>query len=123
VAWLRIDDGFASHPKIAALTDRQLRIWLRVLCWCGRHEDPTVDAVTIKEVPGLTPKLIAKYESLCLLDRVAKSYEVHDWIKYQPKDKTGAERQARFRSNHIPQAKSGHPRSVTELLRRSRKSA
>ena len=30
MSWLRIDDGFAAHPKIAALSDKDLRVWLRV---------------------------------------------------------------------------------------------
>lgn len=103
MSWLRIDDAFASHPKIAALSDRELRVWLRVLCYCSRHEDPTVDRGTMQEVPGLTSAVIQRLTTLALLDPVdepAGVYEVHDWTDYRPKDSTGAERQKRWRQRH-----------------------
>lgn len=98
MAWLRLDDGFASHPKIAALTDRELRVWLRVLCYCGSHQDPTVDEIVRREVPGLNVRTVLRYVELELLDPSGADFEVHDWPQYQPKDSTGAERQARWRA-------------------------
>ena len=97
MAWLRIDDGFASHPKIAAISDRELRVWLRVLCYCAKTRDPTVDDTTIREVPGLTKRLVSRYENAGLLDAGDNGHEVHDWLVYLPKDATNAERQARWR--------------------------
>jgi hypothetical protein len=99
VAWLRLDDGFASHPKIAALTDRELRIWLRILCWCSRHGDPTVDGIAINEVRGLSARTVQRYVDLELLDQEGAAHVVHDWTHYQPKDPTGAERQAKWRAS------------------------
>lgn len=98
MAWLRIDDGFASHPKLAQLTDREFRVWMRLLCYCGRHRDPTVDEATIREVNGLNKRAISRFTSLSLLDPVDESWEVHDWLTYQPKDATNAARQAKWRS-------------------------
>lgn len=98
MAWLRLDDGFATHPKIAALTDRELRIWLRVLCYCSQHQDPTVDRITIQVVSGLTLKVIRKLIEVGLLDESGGDYEVHDWLVYAPKDPTGADRQAKWRA-------------------------
>jgi hypothetical protein len=97
VSWLRLDDGFAEHPKIVELTDRELRIWLRTLCYCSRAQDPSIDRFTLETVPGLTPNFVSKLVSLRLVDPIENGHEIHDWIKYQPKDKTGAERQARWR--------------------------
>src|SRR5438876_149559 len=105
MSWLRLDDGFASHPKIAQLTDREFRIWLRVLCYCARHEDPSVDSVTVGEVPGFTQRFATKLEVLSLLDRVGNHHEIHDWMLFQPRDKTGVDRQARFRARRLEQAK------------------
>jgi hypothetical protein len=98
VTWLRIDDGFASHPKIASLTDRQLRVWIRTLCYCARQKDPTVDRVVRAEVPGLTTIVVKRLLDLGLLDAVGDSAEVHDWHKYLPKDGTAAERMAAWRA-------------------------
>lgn len=116
MAWLRIDDGFAVHPKIAALTDRELRVWLRLLCYCSRHSDPSVDAVTKQEVVGLTSAAIRKFAELELLDPAGTDYEVHDWALYQPKDLTGAERQARWRSRRNGTRNGRVTDAVTENL-------
>lgn len=98
MSWLRLDDGFAGHPKIAALSDGEFRVWLRLLCYCGKVHDPTVDSVAIREVKGLTSRKISRYFDLELLDKSGTDFEVHDWPIYQPKDATGAERQARWRA-------------------------
>jgi hypothetical protein len=106
MSWLRLDDGFATNPKIAALSDRELRVWLRVLCYCAQLQDPTVDRVTIREVSGLTLRVISKLIDVGLLDESGSDYEVHDWAFYQPKDKTGADRQAKWRARH-PDKRNG----------------
>ncbi len=98
MTWLRVDDGFASHPKIGKLSDKDFRIWVRVLCHCARYEDPTVDDATMGEVKDLTEARIKRFHELRLLDKSGHAYEVHDWVKYLPKDKTGADRQALWRA-------------------------
>ncbi len=98
MTWLRMDDGFAFHPKIGKLTDKEFRVWVRVLCHCARYEDPTVDEATIGEVRDLTDARISRYVQLGLLDKSGHAHEIHDWVKYLPKDKSGAERQAAWRA-------------------------
>lgn len=138
MSWVRLDDGFAEHPKIVSLTDREFRLWVALLCYCARQEDPTVDRLTARAVRGLTPRLIAKLESIGLLDLVENrpendptfdsvsltkttknTYEIHDWIHYQPKDKTGAERQARYRSRRLEQADDPRYAAVTPTVTES----
>lgn len=116
MSWVRLDDSFVEHPKIAQLTDREFRIWLTVLCYCGRQEDPTVDRLTMRSVRGLTPKFVAKLMALSLLDEGKNSYEIHNWTRYQPKDKTSAERQARYRSRRDKQAKTPRYTPVTKSV-------
>jgi len=98
MSWVRIDDGFATNPKIAALTDRELRVWIRVLCYCGSQQDPSIDRVAKREIIGLSTRLILKLNNIELLDESGDDYEIHDWAKYQPKDLTGAQRQANWRA-------------------------
>jgi hypothetical protein len=106
MSWTRLDDAFCSDKLIVRLSDHEFRVFLRLLCHCGKQEDPTVDKITIKEVPGLTPHMVAKMatrigtETSALLDQVGDCYEVHDWAHFQPKDKTGADRQAAWRARH-----------------------
>src|SRR4051812_8126811 len=113
MAWVRLEDGFIGNPKIAQLTDAELRVWLRVLCYCGSSKDPTVDETTRRQIIGLTPKRVARFSELGLLDEVNGCHEVHDWEKYQPKDMTGADRQARWRARKRDKTVTG---SVTESV-------
>jgi hypothetical protein len=98
VSWVRLEGTFAGNPKIAELTDAEFRVWVRLLCYCGEAKDPTVDRRTQREVSGLFARRVTRFYSLGLLDAVGEGFEVHDWLKYQPKDMTNADRQARFRA-------------------------
>ena len=100
MSWLRIDDRFASHPKVAQLTDREFRVWMRLLCFCAAYQDPSVDKVALNEVNGLSSVMVTRFGTLGLLDVVGDSFEIHDWAHFQPKDLTGAERQAKWRSRN-----------------------
>lgn len=108
MAWLRIDDSFAAHPKIAALTDAQLRVWLRVLCYCARYKKTrgAILEAALVEVPGLTKSTLNRFRNLGLIDPEpepefdpypgAIGY-VHDWRFYNPDDATAADRMRRLR--------------------------
>lgn len=113
MSWLRIDDRFASHPKVAQLTDREFRVWMRLLCFCATYQDPSVDKVALSEVPGLSTIMVTRFGTLGLLDVVGDSFEIHDWKNYQPKDMTGADRQAKWRSrNAVRNAVSNGSKAV-----------
>lgn len=116
MSWLRMDDRFASHPKIAQLSDKEFRIWVRTLCFCAMYQDPTVDKVALSEVPGLTRKTVARFTEFGLLDEVGESLEIHDWAVFQPKDMTGADRQAKWRARNGSRNGSSNDTSATDSL-------
>ena len=93
--WLRIDDGFPSHPKIGRLSDRHFRVWIRVLTHAARYNDPTVDEGTMREVMGLDAKAVERFAELRLLDRNGTGWRIHDWDEYSPR--TSTERVRRHR--------------------------
>jgi hypothetical protein len=114
MSWTRLDDNFPANPKIAALSDAEFRVWVRVLCHCGRVHSPRIDDRNRGEIVGLTPTRIKKFVAYGLLDPVKNEenfeeisrkngaiFEVHDWRNYQPKDATSAERQARLRAKRV----------------------
>lgn len=80
MSWLRVDDGFADHPKLGKLTDPEFRVWMRILCNCARYRNPTVDESS--GVKGLDSRKIAKYVERGLLDQEDGRLVVHDWILY-----------------------------------------
>lgn len=116
MAWLRIDDGMIENPKISALNDREFRVYFRLISYCARTQDPTVDAVTRREVRGLTNRIVLKLKTLNLLDPVHDGYEVHDWLEYAPKDPTNAERQAKWRSRRNGKVTADVTEEVTDDL-------
>lgn len=99
MSWLRVDDGFAEHPKLEALTDRQFRLWAKLLGRCARYRTdghvPAGILVGIRVKPGD----LDRFTALGLLDSSNGSEPtVHDWSDYNPKDPTKADRQARWRA-------------------------
>lgn len=109
MAWLRIDDGFISNKKIAQLTDLELRVWLRVLCFSAEHRRQRQGLLTTadrREIAGLSKAKVERFRSLGLLDRSGNDGDmaVHDFEQYNPTDKTAAERKRRERAGKPPHA-------------------
>jgi len=80
---LLLDSGFTSHPKVRALTDRQFRTLVRLLCYCAETDDATVDEGVMGEVSGLNVATVRRLAELRLLDRNDDgSYVVHHFYIY-----------------------------------------
>ena len=104
MSWLRIDDRFDRHLNWISLSDREFRIWIGVLCYCAEYETDGYLPTEIAEVvPGAKRPYLERCVALRLLDVVGDRLRVHDWRKYQPVDKTKAERQARWRKRRRDQ--------------------
>lgn len=87
MAWLRLDDGFAQHPKIVALTPKDRWTWLELLCYCARYRtEGKVPAGIAEVVRGATPAFLNRCGDLRLLDADEDSdgYLVHDFDEYNP---------------------------------------
>lgn len=112
--WVKLDDRFPSHRKVALLADRAFRLHVSAICWCS--ENLTDGRIADRELP-----LVAKVRGLKataqqlvdagLWDRIEGGWEIHDYLDYNPsraqvlaERKKNAERQERFR-----QRKSGKP--------------
>lgn len=104
MSWLRIDDGFSEHHKIAELTDREFRVWIRVLCYSARNPNKTgrLSRAMRKEIVGLTAPITRRLVTLELLDQDADPgiVCVHDWRTYNPADPTAASRMQRHRDRN-----------------------
>jgi hypothetical protein len=98
MGWLRLDDGFAMHPKVAALSDRDYRSWTKVLLYCARYRTQgDVPPKALKEV-GINVKTRQNLLESGLLDIDDEGFiSVHDWADFNPPDPTNAERQKRWR--------------------------
>ncbi|TVZ96475.1 hypothetical protein [Streptomyces sp. BK340] len=112
--WVKLDDRFPSHRKVALLPDRAFRLHVSAICWCS--ENLTDGRIADRELP-----LVAKVRGLKaaaqqlvdagLWDRIEGGWEIHDYLDYNPsraqvlaERKKNAERQERFR-----QRRNGKP--------------
>jgi hypothetical protein len=105
--WVKLDDRFPSHRKIALLSDRAFRLHISAICWCS--ENLTDGRITDREltlvahIRGL--KATAKQlEDAGLWDRTDDGWAIHDFLDYNPsrdqviaERKKNAERQEKFR--------------------------
>ena len=49
MSWLKLDDGFARHPKVTALTYKDRWTWMAVLCYCARYRTDGYLPANIRE--------------------------------------------------------------------------
>jgi hypothetical protein len=101
VTWVRLDDEFPKHPKIAEVGPLGLAMQVAGLCYCNHYLTdgyvPRAVAATLLDLEGIGIftgtytgedahwKLVAE----CLViagvwDEVEGGYEIHDYDEYQP---------------------------------------
>lgn len=85
--WVRLDDRFPSHRKVALLSDRSFRLYVSALCWAsenlteGRILDRELSLVArIRGVKTAAKEL----EEAQLWDRIEGGWVIHDYLEYNP---------------------------------------
>jgi hypothetical protein len=115
MGWVRLDDNFADHPKVIALSDSAFRLYIEALCYSNRQltdgfipnavylklskddeADYLIDAGLWEEVNGnvISPELTT-------------GYQIRSYTEYQPtrekveeKREQAKERLRRYREKH-----------------------
>jgi hypothetical protein len=115
MGWVRLDDNFADHPKVIALSDSAFRLYIEALCYSNRQltdgfipnavylklstddeADYLIDAGLWEEVHGnvISPDLTT-------------GYQIRSYTEYQPtrekveeKREQAKERLRRYREKH-----------------------
>ncbi len=60
MAWVRLDDKFPQHPKVAGLSHAGFRRFIVLLCWCNQYEtDGVIAPAEAKPRPGEVRELVA----------------------------------------------------------------
>lgn len=88
MVWVRLDDRFPEHPKVASLSNEAFRAHVEALCYCGRNG-----------TDGLIPKGIAnrlgsadELRAAGLWEDDPAGYRVHGFLDYNPTAEEAAER-------------------------------
>jgi hypothetical protein len=89
VSWVKLDDGFADHPKIIALTPQARDLFIWGLCYCARQlTDGFVPKRSVSGC-GTVPRSETRAKSIAALIRaglwveVEGGWQVHDYLDYQ----------------------------------------
>lgn len=112
--WVRFDDGFPEHRKVATLSDAAFRLHVQAVHWCARHlTDGVVDRGELSTVTRLrkpdrvVAELVARglwHEAGQVCDSedcpassgTSSGWIIHDYLEYQPsKEKATRERKAK----------------------------
>ena len=122
MGWVRIDDNFADHPKVIALSDAAFRLFITGLCYSNRQlTDGVVPYQIVMAWVGDNPeKPSDELEDQNLWERVDKGFKIRSYDEYQPtresvehKRAQARERLQRFREkrngNAIETATPTHP--------------
>lgn len=113
MSWLRIDDKFARHEKILALSDKAFRLHVAAMCNCA---DMLTDGrVTVRDVRMLMPivgattykRYVNELISARLWSEHATGWKINDYLVYNPSSirvkeqrRRNAERQSRYRQSN-----------------------
>jgi hypothetical protein len=82
--WVKLDDGFADHPKVRAMSDKALRAHLNALCYAARYlTDGHVPSETLRVIAG--PRITAELISVGAWDRNGDGgIVIHDYLELNP---------------------------------------
>lgn len=90
MAWVKIDDGFADHPKIAAAGPLGMALQVAALCYCNRFLTdgfiPQSVALRLIQFEGLAEpeEVIQRLITAGVWDEAEGGYLIHDYLEYQP---------------------------------------
>ena len=100
--WFRLKAAAMRNPKVLRLTDRQFRLWVRLLAVASENDGklPCADDLRL----ALSMRLDHLHQGLDglikarLIDALEVGYEPHDWREHQYKSDTSRDRVAKHRA-------------------------
>ena len=114
--WIKVDDGFISHPKVLAAAERlglyglgrTLTGWLTGMSYAGRHlTDGAVPARIVRQIDDPKPQAVADaLVAAGIWEPTADGYIIHDYHDYNPRaEKVVAARKAHLQRQQVYLAK------------------
>jgi hypothetical protein len=126
MSWVRLDDHFPDHPKLAEAGPLAGWVYVSGLCYAARYlTDGFVPETIAQRFAGSSPELLENLVKCSLWDRVNGGYVIHDFLDYNPPaSKVKAERdaaKARMKGNRqakntsSPEVRPNIPRTSPEV--------
>jgi len=97
VSWVKLDDGFADHPKVLAVSGDAVLLHLAGFCYCARQEtDGAIPELALSQLTRFSKpkaaKLAARLVEVGLWERNGAGWLVHDYLDYNPSRESLKER-------------------------------
>jgi hypothetical protein len=80
MGWVKLDDGFAMHPKVLRVSDAAVRAHIEALCYAAKYE---TDGVVPDQVAANGP-VRAELMASGLWENGPASIVIHDYLVYNP---------------------------------------
>lgn len=99
--WFRFYADAIRNPKVAMLSDRDFRLWVKLLAVAAENEGTIPSEEALKHV--LNARLdhlltgVKRLISVGLIDSLEGHYEPHNWSKFQYKSDTSTDRVKKHR--------------------------
>ena len=114
MAWVRIDDGFAEHPKVLKVGGDAAWLHVAALCHCNRVQtDGVIHAEMLQRLSDRRAphRLAAKLVEVGIWDLHPDGWVIHDYLDYQPsRDEMAARRQLRAQAGRLGGLRSAETR-------------
>lgn len=82
MAYVYLDDGFAENPKILAITDAALRLYIGGLCYANRQlTDGRIPTQFVGRRHRTAEQLVKA--GLWFTDDPSEGWWIHDYLKHQ----------------------------------------
>ena len=94
MSWLRLDDGFAEHPKIQSVSERARWLHVTALCYCARHlTDGVLGPRDVKVLTAIVDNPCKKaINDLVRAELWVKlpqeSFQIKDYLEWNPDAET-----------------------------------
>lgn len=106
MAWGKVDDNLAFHPKVAMAGNEAMGLWVRAMSYsCQQLTDGFIPAVIVQSMQG--DKAAAKLVDVGLWIKVENGYQFKDWNEYQPSAVATKERKAEIAEKRSMAGKKG----------------
>jgi hypothetical protein len=121
LTWIKLDDNAPEHPKVAGLSDRAFRWWVRGLCYASRFlTDGLLPFVFTRAIPQKTINELS-VSGLWTLGELG--WHIHDYVEHQSvkADVKGAqqanrERQRRYQERRQQRVTNGVTNALDNAL-------
>lgn len=99
MSWLRLDDAYLEHVKVADLTDGAIVLHLSILLYCARNRTlGEIATRTVRVQRGYKPSRLRELQDAGLIDVSSTICNVHHWSQWNPADPSAAQRMERYRA-------------------------